>query len=162
MSEAAITSVGFGNANIKNANLAFDLGIGNSEIYNKTGANITVDMGALSGGPGTKLSGQTGNFTTTYSIGNRGDSTTFAGTIRDGSGSPATTALIKVGAGTLTLSGTSTFTGSLSISSGTVAVTGAGSLTTTAISLATSPTAARVATIKLDNHSRRITAMIDD
>ena len=161
-----ITSVAFSGSQVKSTTLAFNLGTGSSEILMAGSAPAAVDLGSLIGGPGTKLSGQsavvTGGTLTTFSIGARGDSTTFAGTIRDGSAALATAAVTKVGAGTLTLSGTSTFTGTLTVNSGTVAVTGAGSISTATISLTSPSNAASTATLRLDNSTTNSNDRISD
>jgi autotransporter-associated beta strand protein/probable HAF family extracellular repeat protein len=56
--------------------------------------------------------------TATLTVGSDNTSTTFNGTLQDGT---STTALIKVGAGTLTLEGISTYTGGTTITAGTLA-----------------------------------------
>ncbi len=58
-------------------------------------------------------------------------STTFSGTLQDGSGG-SSLALTKTGTGTSTLTGTSTYTGRTTVDAGTLAVAG-GSLTTTSV-----------------------------
>ena len=58
----------------------------------------------------------------TLTTGATGNSSTFAGVIQDGSG---TVALTKVGAGTLTLSGTNTYSGLTTVDAGTLTITGA-------------------------------------
>lgn len=52
-----------------------------------------------------------------------------------GSGLAADGGLVKLGSGTLTLSGTNTYTGATTISAGTLALTGAGSLASTLVSM---------------------------
>src|SRR5205807_906994 len=80
---------------------------------------------------GTILSGapSTDGFST-YSIGANGLSTTFAGTIQQVNAARKVS-MLKVGAGTLTLSGNSTYTGTTAISNGIVALTGNGSISNT-------------------------------
>src|SRR6185369_4145619 len=58
----------------------------------------------------------------TLSVGNNNATSSFAGLIKDNNGAGGTLALIKTGAGTLTLSGTNTFTGQLSVLAGTLAI----------------------------------------
>jgi autotransporter-associated beta strand protein len=117
------------NFNFGSTNLTIDLGTGTANFLVRNGG-ITVDVGAISGGPGTKVSGRASGSsgTVTYSVGGKNLSTTFAGTITNGNNS---TAITKVGAGTWTLSGTNTYTGATIISSGVLALSGFGSLTVT-------------------------------
>ena len=113
------------------ATTAFDLGTGTASLVNRNGAGLTYNLGALSGGSGTILSGapSTDGFST-YSIGAIGLSTTFAGTISQ-INAARKVSILKVGAGTLTLSGNSTYTGTTAISNGVVAFTGNGSISNT-------------------------------
>ncbi len=113
----------------------FDLGngTGNTAVRNNLPA---IALGALKGGPGTALRGQSNNdFPTTFTIGGNGADTTFAGSITDGVGGPAAITLVtKTGAGTLTLSGSNSYTGATLVSEGTLSVTG--SLGATAVTVA--------------------------
>jgi autotransporter-associated beta strand protein len=59
----------------------------------------------------------------TFEVGANGQSTQFRGVIADGSGS-STVALTKVGAGTLTLTGASTYSGGTTVENGTLALAG--------------------------------------
>ena len=107
-----------------NANVYFD-GIVTDPVLFSSG--LIINLGALSGTStailkGASLGGSTGNFTT-YSIGALGLNTTFAGSFQDGTAGKAI--LIKVGTGTLTLSGNNTYSGATTISSGTLQI-GAG------------------------------------
>lgn len=109
--------------NFGSSNATFNVGTGTGTLLQRNGGT-TTHLGALIGGPNTKLAGRgsTGaSGTTTYSIGGNNLSTTFAGEINNGSG---TTAIIKVGTGKLTLSGTSIYTGSTSVQDGTLQVDG--------------------------------------
>jgi fibronectin-binding autotransporter adhesin len=158
-----ITTVTFAGSNTKSTTTAFDLGSGQSVVV--TGLqNATVDLGALSGGANTTLYGSNvnGGSTVNFSIGARGDNTTFNGSILEGTGTTlinsvstltTTTSLTKVGTGSLTLAGSNSFTGTLTISSGTLALSSAaGSITgVPTISVATSSTATVVSTLRLDN-----------
>lgn len=89
-------------------------------------ATPTVQLGSLSGtNAATTLGGFSGSGTKTFQIGALNTSTTFAGAIQD---NPQTTgtpviALIKVGTGTLTMSGTNTYSGATTVDAGTVAFT---------------------------------------
>ena len=106
--------------NVGSANAVWDLGTSTSGIYNQAGG-YTVYLGALFGGSGTSLSGATSatGGTTTYVIGGLSTNCTFNGIISDNA-SP--TALIKSGNATLTLTGSSTFTGGTTVNSGTLCV----------------------------------------
>jgi autotransporter-associated beta strand protein len=113
----------FNGGNSGSANATFDLG-GNTAKLQTVNGNQTVQLGALTGGAKTVLSGATSAANlTTYVIGGNAanDTTTFPGTISDATGK---TAIVKTGGGTLTLSGTNTYTGATSVSNGTLLVSG--------------------------------------
>ena len=97
----------------------FDLGTGSATLQTFNGSNLTYNLGALSGGPNTTLSGRNSGSASTpgtiYSIGGNGLSTTFSGHITNGAD---TVSLIKVGTGVLLLNGTSTYTGPTTVSNG--------------------------------------------
>ena len=110
--------------------VAINLGSGTSQIMNRNGSATTpFEMGSLeSSGSGTALYGtQTGTVNSTYSIGALNTDTTFAGSIVNGGG---TTSIIKVGTGAWTLTGTSSHTGTTTVSDGALIV---------ALNLGTSP-----------------------
>jgi autotransporter-associated beta strand protein len=86
------------------------------------GANSVVTIGALNGAGTVNGDSGGGNYLKTLSLGNNGDSGNFTGAISNGSGTD-TLALIKVGVGTQTLGGTTTFTGTTRILGGTLALT---------------------------------------
>jgi autotransporter-associated beta strand protein len=71
-----------------------------------------------------------GGSATTLTIGNSGTSTTFIGNISDGTGTSAGAIgnLVKVGGGTLTLQGSNTFTGTTTVSAGTLMTTSSSAL----------------------------------
>jgi autotransporter-associated beta strand protein len=101
------------------SNAMWNLGSGTANIYNRNGG-ITVSFGALTGGPGTLISGASASTAmTTYSIGVLNQDTTFNGRISDGGGS---TALMKVGTGTLTLTGTNTYSSGTTVNGGTLLI----------------------------------------
>lgn len=85
----------------------------------RTGA-ATVTLGGLAGDG--VVRGDAGGLKT-YRIGSNDLDTEFSGAIIDGRGG-ATVAFAKVGEGTLTLSGTSTFTGATNVEKGTLLVNG--------------------------------------
>ena len=103
----------------------FDLGSNGATMFARDGGTIT--LGSLTGGASTFLKGAGSSaVATTYVIGGKNLSTTFAGQITNGTfvGSPITTALVKTGSGTLTLSGTNYHSGATTISNGTLIVNG--------------------------------------
>ena len=105
-------------------------GLGAIDLNVRTGSTSN-NLGALTGTVGATLSGRTGsgnNGGTTHYIGANGSSTTFSGIIQNGAG---TTAITKVGGGTLTLTGGNTYSGNTTISGGTLALSGAGSIGST-------------------------------
>jgi autotransporter-associated beta strand protein len=92
----------------------------NSATFNVTGYTITNGTIALSG-PGP----------TDIIVTNAGDSATIESVIADGTNN----SLRKAGAGTLTLTGVNTYTGTTTVDGGTLALTGAGSLVSTTINI---------------------------
>lgn len=111
------TSVNFGSSNA-----TFNLGTGNAMLSQRNG-NTTTHLGALIGGPNTWLSGRRGDVAglCTYSIGGNSLSTTFDGIITNGVNEAA---IVKVGTGTLRLTGNSPYTGATTVESGTLQVDG--------------------------------------
>jgi fibronectin-binding autotransporter adhesin len=111
----------------------FDLGEGPMDLFIRN-SQLNPNFGALKGGVNTTLSGRgTGdnNGPTTLHIGANGLSTTFDGVIRDGSGGAASlTSIVKTGAGKLTLTGASTYTGTTTVSNGILQVDGSLAATT--------------------------------
>ena len=99
--------------------------------YNNTlTANLTYPLGALAGS-GTLAGCITAGRTLTWQIGARGTDTTFSGILTNGTG---ISALNKVGTGTLTLSGASTYTGASTVSAGKLMLSG-GSLSGSAVTV---------------------------
>ncbi len=93
-------------------------------LTNRNGG-LTIELGALSGGTGTSLRGRqsgSGSTVTTYAIGALGSSTTFAGSIHHGGDSLVH--IRKKGVGTWTLSGTSSYSGSLGVDQGKILLSG--------------------------------------
>ncbi len=114
---------GGGNNNTGNAAMTLDLGNSSVSFFTRN-RNGAVTFGALSGGPNTVIrQGASSSGTSTYTIGALNLNTTFAGTISDGGSSSAgIVALTKVGTGTLTLSGNNHYTGTTTISGGTLQI----------------------------------------
>ena len=113
-----------GNANaVQNSTVS--IGVTNGLTF--AGSIGTFNLGGLSGASNLLL--DDGAAAVTLSVGANNANTTYSGSLSEVSGS----ALTKVGTGTLTLSGSSTYTGATSISNGTLSLTGGG-LTGTAIS----------------------------
>jgi autotransporter-associated beta strand protein len=114
------------NANYGSATAAFDLGTGSATFCNRNG-DITLELGAVSGGANTTLQGRqsgSGDTTSNYVIGGRNTDAVFAGHIVSG-GDLSGLNIIKVGSGNWTLSGTSNFTGDMTIQAGRLTLTGA-------------------------------------
>ncbi len=109
---AAAAWVGNGNGNT------------NTFIITDTTTPETVSFGSLTGTSTSTVRGSSGtNQLVTLRIGDLGTSTTWAGDIRNGGSSGGLFGVLKVGAGTFTLSGTnSPYTGVTNISAGTLSV----------------------------------------
>lgn len=119
---------GGGNNATGNAGAAFNLGTSTGSMVNRNG-NITINLGSLSGGSATTLSGRSngsGATSTTYSIGGLGTDSIFAGTIANG-GDTSGVNLVKVGAGKLTLSGPNNSAGTTAVNAGTLQLDGTNS-----------------------------------
>lgn len=112
------------------ATASFDLGNSTATLLNRNGGAAAFgiyNLGALAGGAGTTLRGAANGGgainASFYSIGAKNLNTTFAGTIANGTGGAgATTSLIKVGSGVLTLTGNNSYTGSTTVSNGVLAL----------------------------------------
>ena len=87
--------------------------------------NFDATIGSLAGA-GTVENGGANNRTLT--VGGNNSSTTFSGALQNGATS--TLGLAKLGTGTLTLSGTNTHTGTVTVSAGTLAITGSNAMGT--------------------------------
>lgn len=130
-----------GNTCLGSTNAIFNLGIGTGQITDRNGG--AMNLGALTGGPNTSLTGQDADSgTTTWTIGWNNLSTSFYGTIEN-SAANRLSALTKVGSGTLFLGGglitnivtigfnsatnigvnLLSYTGNTTVSNGTLAVT---------------------------------------
>ncbi len=102
------------------SNAVWNLGNNTASLYNRNGA-ITINLGALSGGSLTTISGASATpYASTYSIGALNLDSTFNGRVSDGQG---TTAINKVGTGVLMLTGTNnTYSGGTAVNGGTLLV----------------------------------------
>jgi autotransporter-associated beta strand protein len=103
------------------ANAVWNLGNSTAGLYNKYGG-CTIYLGAVFGGPSTILSGATtaNASTTTFIIGGVNTNSFFGGVISDGGA--ANTALVFNGPGSLTLTGTNSYTGNTLVNGGTLRV----------------------------------------
>jgi autotransporter-associated beta strand protein len=111
--------------------------IPNSKVTLTQGASLrdratgvaTIALGALEGDATTSLYGYQGGSGArqhTWQIGALNTNTTFAGVVRDSSGSSSSTAptnIVKVGTGTLEFSGLNTYTGNTTVEGGTLSIT---------------------------------------
>jgi autotransporter-associated beta strand protein len=111
------------------AGATFDLGSGSAVLQNFNGSNITYNLGGLSGGPNTVLTGRSATNSAdlngeTYSIGANGVSTAFYGKITNGLPLNAIgtdpVSIFKTGSGRLSLNGVSTYTGNTTVNNGTL------------------------------------------
>lgn len=103
----------------------FALGSASGRLVNRNGG-LVIDLGALSGGPSTLLSGRqtgSGETSTTYRVGALGLDTIFSGSIQHG-GDLSGVQIVKVGPGAWTLAGTSEYIGSLEVDAGHLVLTG--------------------------------------
>jgi autotransporter-associated beta strand protein len=107
----------------------FDGGLGGAVVnldnvsllsYDNSGGN-TTNIGALSGTATASLGGVQFAGPVTYNIGALNTNTTFAGPISNGSGSLL---LNKVGTGTLTLTGSNSYSGATNVNAGTLQMNG--------------------------------------
>jgi autotransporter-associated beta strand protein len=116
---------GTSNANFGSAKAHFDLGTSYGSLSNRNGA-LTMSLGAVSGGPNTTLQGRqnaTGDTASTYLIGALNLDTTFAGHLSNG-GDNLGLNITKIGTGKWTLTGTSSFTGDVSLQEGQISLSG--------------------------------------
>ena len=118
-------SVGSNDVNFGSTTAHFNLGTGSASLSNRNGG-ITIQLGALSGGPNTRLNGRqsgSGTTTTTYVIGGKNLSTVFAGSITHANDLGGLS-IVKTGTGVLTLGGNSNFTGTIAVNQGELAIAG--------------------------------------
>ena len=116
-------------------NTIFNLGSGSANLLNRNGAIIS--LGAVSGGSGTFLTGASANdAASTYLVGGRNTNSTFNGTIADGGNALRTVSINKVGAGTWTLTGSNSYSGTTTVSDGALLVNGNQSAATNLVTVA--------------------------
>ncbi|MDF9827029.1 autotransporter-associated beta strand protein [Ereboglobus sp. PH5-10] len=97
----------------------------------QSGNDYTIEIGALSGAATARIQGgPTSGKITTWRVGAKGIDTIYAGSIENLTGPSA---LTKVGEGTLTLTGVSTYTGATNIDAGTLVINGALGATTATV-----------------------------
>jgi autotransporter-associated beta strand protein len=115
------------------SNTTFDVE-GQLETKSGTGSGVGIVLGQLTGA-GSLWGADTANGgTTLYVIGSKNLDSTFSGAIGETSGNGAT-AITKVGAGKLTLSGTLSYTGTTTVKSGILALSGSAALSSTNIAV---------------------------
>ena len=106
----------FASPNSSSAGVAW--GLNNAAaFFDIFGTNTSLQFGALGGTAGTVVNNNTNNLPATLTVGALNTSTTFGGVLADGT---AALGLVKVGTGTLTLSGNNTYTGGTVVSNGTL------------------------------------------
>jgi fibronectin-binding autotransporter adhesin len=108
-------------ATAASASAAWVVNLGN--LANTLAGNPTYSLGSL-GGTGGSLGNNVGGSAVTYSIGALGTDTTYAGNIVNTIGGGGTTAITKVGGGSLTLAGANSYTGNTLVSGGTLVISG--------------------------------------
>jgi fibronectin-binding autotransporter adhesin len=109
----------FGSANSSSA--AVEYGMNNAAAYFETYGTTSLSFGALSGTAGTLYNSHTNGLPATVTIGALNTSRTFGGIIADNT---ASMGVIKVGSGTLTLTGLNTFSGGINVINGAVLLQG--------------------------------------
>ena len=123
---SSVVSVGFNSATTTSQNAAYIIAAPQGSVQGMVAGasgDYTLKLGSLSGVANSLFrGGLTATGTTTLEIGNLGTDTEFAGSISNGTSKVL--AVTKVGSGTLTLSGGSSYTGVTLVSSGTLSVTG--------------------------------------
>jgi autotransporter-associated beta strand protein len=113
---------GGGIGNTGSATALFDLGTGTATFLNRN-RNGSVNMGALTGGAGTKITqGSSSSGITPYTIGGRNVPCQFDGTISDGGTATTGLSITKVGSSVLTLTGPNTYIGVTTVSAGSLQV----------------------------------------
>ena len=104
------------------ANAAIRIGASGYVYYNIANSSPALDIGELTGDATSGLGGgPTATRTVTWRVGGKNSDATFDGAIVNGAGP---TAITKLGSGIWTLAGTSTHTGSTTVSAGTLRILG--------------------------------------
>jgi autotransporter-associated beta strand protein len=102
---------------------AAEWALNNANAYYEVYGPVTeIALGALSGPAGTVRNSNTNNAAATVTVGALNTSTTFGGVLADNT---ASLNLVKVGTGTLTLSGANSYSGTTVVSNGTLLIQGA-------------------------------------
>lgn len=114
-----------GNPSTGSPNVHFKLGTGTVIVEPRNGG-VTLDLGALEGGPLTTLRGRASGSSglVTYSVGALNIPTVFAGGISNSLTAGNSTALTKVGSAKLTLTGQCDYAGFTTVQAGTLQVDG--------------------------------------
>lgn len=113
------------NGTAGDASAIFNLGSGTAVADVRSTGTTALALGGLSGGPGTQLQGDnSGGANLTYTIGGADANTEFDGLIKDGNNGAvtATVALVKTGAGILTLANANTYSGGTTINGGSLQI----------------------------------------
>ena len=103
-----------------NANMAWSLN--NAGAIMETLGAANINLGSLAGASGTLRNSDPTANPATVTVGQLNTDTTFGGVLADNTG---TLGLVKVGTGTLTLTGVNTLTGGITVNNGTVFLQGA-------------------------------------
>lgn len=122
------TNIGFfrfndggGSGNTGNSLATMNLGTATATFLTRN-RNAPVNFGVLLGGPGTRvINGSSSSGTSTYSLGGKNEPFTFEGAFVDASATAAL-AITKVGTSTMTLTGTNSYRGTTTVTSGTLQV----------------------------------------
>lgn len=122
------TNIGFfrfndggSSGNTGNSLATMNLGTATASFLTRN-RNAPVNFGVLLGGPGTRvINGTSSSGTSTYSLGGKDVPFTFEGAFVDASATAAL-AITKIGSSTMTLTGTNSYRGTTTVTSGTLQV----------------------------------------
>ena len=115
--------INLSSAQTNSGDLAFQI---NGTLGITHGSSLAIHLGELSGSGTIQRAGGTTSGAPTLHIGGKNTDSTFSGTISP-SGTPSAMSVNKVGSGILTLTGTSAYTGTTTISNGTLQLGNGGS-----------------------------------